>query len=114
MVEQLRVGERSINDPSISAITYCRKHRARFVAELKEFIRFASVSAQPAHAADIRRCAQWLAKHLRQIGLESARVISTGGYPIVYADRGHASQRPTVLIYGHYDVQPPEPLEGWH
>ncbi|MCI0366627.1 MAG: hypothetical protein L0219_22410, partial [Phycisphaerales bacterium] len=96
-------------DPSALAIAYCQRHGARFLAELKQFIRFPSVSAQPTHADDLKRCAAWLADHLRQIGLERIAVVSTARYPIVYAEWRGAPGRPTVLIYGHYDVQPPEP-----
>ena len=81
--------------------------------ELKEFIRFPSVSAQPEHADDLKQCAAWLADHLRQIGLKRIAVVPTERYPIVYAEWRGAPGRPTVLIYGHYDVQPPEPLDEW-
>src|ERR1043165_4110538 len=92
---------------------YARNNRRRFLSELKEFVRFPSVSAQPAHAADVKRCAVWLANHLRGVGLEHARVVETPRHPIVYADWLRAPGSPTVLVYGHYDVQPPEPLEEW-
>ena len=88
-------------------------HRARFVEELKEFVRIPSVSSQPKHAGDVKTCAAWLAKHLRGVGLEHVKVIPTKRHPIVYADWLHAGARPTVLIYGHYDVQPVEPLSEW-
>lgn len=90
-----------------------RNNHRRFVTELKEFIRIPSVSSQPKHAPDVKRCAEWLANHLRQIGLENVRVIKTPRHPIVYADWLHAPGRPTVLVYGHYDVQPVEPLNEW-
>jgi acetylornithine deacetylase/succinyl-diaminopimelate desuccinylase-like protein len=96
------------------ALAYARANRARFVEELKDFIRFPSVSAQPKHADDLRRCSAWLADHLRRSGLQNVRVISTKGHPIVYADWLQVPGRPTVLVYGHYDVQPPEPLNEWH
>jgi len=95
-------------------LAYSQSQCARFLAELKDFIRFPTVSAQPQHTADVRRCAVWLADHLRQIGLEYVQVISTPRHPLVYADWCHAADRPTVLIYGHYDVQPPDPLHEWH
>ncbi len=95
------------------AIEYARSHRQRFVSELKEFVRFPSVSNQPQHARDVRRCASWLAAHLRRIGLEDVRIVSTGRHPIVYASWQRARGRPTLLIYGHYDVQPAEPLGEW-
>jgi len=97
----------------LRALDYARRHRSRSVAELKEFVRFPSVSNQPRHAPDLRRCAAWLAAHLRRIGLEQVRVVTTGRHPIVYAAWQHASGRPTILIYGHYDVQPDEPLAEW-
>jgi acetylornithine deacetylase/succinyl-diaminopimelate desuccinylase-like protein len=95
------------------AIAYARRHRPRFVAELKEFVRFPSVSSQPKHRSDIRRCASWLANHLRRIGLEHVRIIPTKRHPIIYATWRHARGKPTLLIYGHYDVQPPDPLREW-
>jgi len=99
--------------PSAPAIAYCRTHRAVFLAELKDFIRFPSVSAQPEHADDVKGCAAWLAEHSRRIGMERVTVVPTGGHPIVYAECCHTPGRPTVLIYGHYDVQPAEPLDEW-
>ena len=94
-------------------LTYAEAHRPRFVAELMEFIRFPTIGAQPRHAGDLVKCADWLAKHLCGIGLDHARVVHTGGHPLVYADWLHAPGRPTVLIYGHYDVQPVDPLGDW-
>lgn len=95
------------------ALKYSRSRRANFVTELKEFVRFPSVSNQPKHAADLRRCAAWLANHLRRIGMENVRVVPTRRHPIVYASWLHAQRRPTILIYGHYDVQPAEPFSEW-
>lgn len=92
---------------------YVRANRQRFLTELKEFIRIPSVSSHPKHAPDVKRCAEWLANHLTQIGLENVRVVTTSRHPIVYADSLHAPARPTVLVYGHYDVQPAEPLNEW-
>jgi acetylornithine deacetylase/succinyl-diaminopimelate desuccinylase-like protein len=96
-----------------NCLAYARSNRPRFVAELSEFVRFASVSAQPAHAKDVRNCADWLAAQLRKIGFEHVEVVPTRGHPIVYADWLRAPGRPTVLIYGHYDVQPADPVEEW-
>jgi acetylornithine deacetylase/succinyl-diaminopimelate desuccinylase-like protein len=90
-----------------------RARRIRSLEELRAFVRFPSISAQPLHAADVRRCAEWLAGHLRGIGLDHARLIPTARHPIVYADWLHAPGRPTVLVYGHYDVQPVDPLSAW-
>lgn len=96
-----------------NVIGYLQTHSHRFLDELKEFIRFPSVSAQPAHAADVERCAAWLAGHLRRIGMENTSLIPTKGHPIVISEWRRAPGRPTALIYGHYDVQPPEPLHEW-
>ena len=92
---------------------YAQANRSRFLTELKEFVRFPTVSAQPRHADDLKRCASWLAHHLRQIGLEHVSVVATPRHPLVYADWRRAPGRPTVLIYGHYDVQPADPLGEW-
>ena len=82
------------------------------VAELLEFVRIPSVSAQSVHAADMERCADWLVAKLRQIGLEAGKE-PTPGNPIVLGKTPRDPSKKTVLIYGHYDVQPPEPLELW-
>jgi acetylornithine deacetylase/succinyl-diaminopimelate desuccinylase-like protein len=92
---------------------YLQAHRDRFVAELAEFLRYPSVSVEPGRAGDVRRCAAWLARHLAAIGLDEARATATGGHPIVSADWLRAPGQPTVLVYGHYDVQPPDPLDAW-
>lgn len=99
---------------SLARVLECsRVNRSRFVAELADFIRFPSVSAQPKHAGDIKNCARWLADHLHAIGLENARVVPTDRHPLVHAEWRGAIGRPTVLIYGHYDVQPADPLGEW-
>jgi acetylornithine deacetylase/succinyl-diaminopimelate desuccinylase-like protein len=82
------------------------------VEELKAFLRFPSISTQPEHAPDLDSCAEWLREKLSSIGLEAA-VHSTPGSPVVVAATPRDPAKRTVLIYGHYDVQPPEPLEGW-
>jgi acetylornithine deacetylase/succinyl-diaminopimelate desuccinylase-like protein len=93
---------------------YAHAHRNQFVAELSDFVRFPSISAQPQRAADVRNCAAWLATHLRKLGLERVQFIPTRRHPVVYAEWLHARERPTVLVYGHYDVQPADPVEEWH
>jgi acetylornithine deacetylase/succinyl-diaminopimelate desuccinylase-like protein len=90
---------------------FLRNNRARFVRELQQLVRFPSVSAQPKHAGDMRACANWLANHFRKLGLHTT-VHNTAGQPILEASTP-ALHPCTVLIYGHYDVQPPEPLELW-
>ena len=79
----------------------------------KEFLRIPSISAIPEHAADCRAAARWLADALTTAGLEHVEVAETGGHPVVYADWLHAPDAPTVLVYGHYDVQPVDPLDLW-
>jgi acetylornithine deacetylase/succinyl-diaminopimelate desuccinylase-like protein len=85
----------------------------RALAQLCEFLRIPSISAQPRHAVDVRRCAIWLAQHLRQIGLPRVEVLKTPCHPAVYAEWLGAPGRPTLLVYGHYDVQPVDPLSAW-
>src|SRR5579871_176190 len=97
----------------IRPIGYARAHRANFLRQLGEFVRFPSVSAQPAHAPDLKRCALWLAEHLRQIGMHRVMLVPTDGNPLVFASWTRRSYRPTLLIYGHYDVQPADQKDGW-
>ena len=96
------------------ALAYARSRRRRYEEELAAFVRFPSVSSQPRRAADVARCAAWLAERLRSLAPDRVRLVRTRGHPIVHAvwrcDRADA---PTVLFYGHYDVQPAEPLEAW-
>jgi len=87
--------------------------RDRYVEELKTFLAIPSVSALPDHAGDVRRAAEWTADEMRRIGLENVAVVETPGHPIVYGDWLKAEGAPTVLIYGHYDVQPVDPVELW-
>jgi acetylornithine deacetylase/succinyl-diaminopimelate desuccinylase-like protein len=97
-------------------IDYLKKNQARSIAELCEYVRFPSVSAQPQHRADLRACAEWVVKHCQGIGLE-ARLCPTKGNPIVVARtpsaKSRGARRPHFVVYGHYDVQPPEPLDLW-
>jgi acetylornithine deacetylase/succinyl-diaminopimelate desuccinylase-like protein len=95
------------------ALGYARAGREKFVSELTDFLRFPSVSSQPERAGDVRKCAAWLARHLQGIGLAQVRVIPTRGNPIVFASWRRTPGRPTVIIYGHYDVLPGEPLSEW-
>jgi acetylornithine deacetylase/succinyl-diaminopimelate desuccinylase-like protein len=102
-----------------AAIDFARKNRDRFVEELKDLLRIPSVSTLPEHASDVRRAAEFVGVELKRIGMENVRLIETtskehpGGHPLVYADWLHAEGAPTVLCYGHYDVQPAEPLDEW-
>ncbi len=86
--------------------------RDNYLKEYFSFLRFPSVSTDEKFAGKVRECADWVSKKLTTIGLES-KVVPTAGHPIVWARNKHRNGRPTVLIYGHYDVQPPDPLELW-
>lgn len=88
-------------------------NQSRFLDELLELLRIPSISTLPEHKTDVARAAQFVADALSQAGLENVQVIPTGKHPLVYADWLHAPGKPTVLCYGHYDVQPPDPLELW-
>jgi acetylornithine deacetylase/succinyl-diaminopimelate desuccinylase-like protein len=92
---------------------YLAQQRERFLKELGEFLAIPSISALPGHIADVRRAAQWLEARMKAAELESVRVMATGGHPVVYGEWLHASGRPTLLIYGHFDVQPVDPLNLW-
>jgi acetylornithine deacetylase/succinyl-diaminopimelate desuccinylase-like protein len=96
-------------------LNYLRKNESVFVRELFEYLRFPSVSAQAQHKKDLLACAEWLRLHCEKIGLRS-QLYSTQGNPIILARtfQERSRNRPHFLIYGHYDVQPPEPLELWH
>ena len=88
----------------------------RYLDELSEFLRIPSISTLSQNKGDVRRAAEWVANDLRRSGMEHVRLIETHGpmgHPLVYADWLHASGQPTVMIYGHYDVQPPDPLNEW-
>jgi acetylornithine deacetylase/succinyl-diaminopimelate desuccinylase-like protein len=93
---------------------YLEPRREERLERLKAFLRIPSISALPDHAPDVRRAAEWLADELRAAGIENVEVSETGGHPIVYGDWLHADGAPTVVVYGHYDVQPIDPLDEWH
>jgi len=92
---------------------YLVQQRERFLDELMEFLRIPSISALPAHMADVQRAAQWLEARLKAAGIESVRVMPTGGHPVVYGEWLHAPGKPTLLAYGHFDTQPVDPLSSW-
>lgn len=98
---------------SKAASEYIRANSGRFLEELKDFLRIPSISTDPERAGDVARAAQWVADKLRSVGIENVEIIPTSRHPLVYADWLHAPGKPTVLCYGHYDVQPPDPLEEW-
>jgi acetylornithine deacetylase/succinyl-diaminopimelate desuccinylase-like protein len=97
----------------MDALEYARTHRDGFVTELSEFLRIPSVSTQAKHGEDMTRAAEWLRDHLLAAGVPRAEIMPTGGHPVVYAEWVHDPDLPVVLIYGHYDVQPPDPLNLW-
>jgi acetylornithine deacetylase/succinyl-diaminopimelate desuccinylase-like protein len=96
------------------ARSYSRDNGDRFLQELIELLRIPSLSADPAHAGDVRQAADWLAEHLRQLGAENVAVMETAGHPVVYGEwLGAGADKPTVLVYGHYDVVPAALEDGW-
>ncbi|MCL2692691.1 MAG: dipeptidase [Rikenellaceae bacterium] len=92
---------------------YLAENRQRFMDELFELIRIPSVSAQSQHKPDMVKCAEWLAASLKKAGADRADVMPTAGNPVVYAEKIIDPAKPTILVYGHYDVMPAEPLELW-
>ena len=98
---------------SSSAVTYARQNYPRFLDELKALLRIPSISTLPEHKDDCKKAAETLAAELKRIGMENVRLIETVVNPLVYADWLHAPGKPTVLVYGHYDVQPVDPLDEW-
>jgi acetylornithine deacetylase/succinyl-diaminopimelate desuccinylase-like protein len=86
--------------------------RKRILKDLSDFLRIPSVSTFPEHASDVRQAADWLVNYLQKMGLESG-VVQTDGHPLVWGSWHELSDKPTLLLYGHYDVQPPDPLEEW-
>jgi acetylornithine deacetylase/succinyl-diaminopimelate desuccinylase-like protein len=92
---------------------FVQENKDRFLEELKEFIRIPSISTLPENRADIEQAAQFVAGSLKAVGMENVEIIPTDKHPLVCADWLHAPGKPTVLCYGHYDVQPADPLEEW-
>lgn len=98
---------------SNAALEFARENQTRFLSELKDLLRIPSISTLPGNRDDVRHAAEVLAQELKRIGLENVEIIETGGHPLVYADWLHAPGKPVCLCYGHYDVQPPDPLSEW-
>lgn len=98
---------------SSTAVTYAQQNQKRFLEELKDLLRIPSISTLEEHKDDIHKAANFVANDLKRIGFENVEVIATEGHPLIYADWLHASGKPTVLCYAHYDVQPAEPLDEW-
>ncbi|WP_412060934.1 dipeptidase [Rubrivirga sp. IMCC45206] len=96
-----------------AALQYAKDHADRFVEELKAWLRIPSISTDPDFAPQTRSAAVWLSDNLRDAGVETVEVMETDGHPIVFGEHHVSDDAPTVLVYGHYDVQPPDPLELW-
>jgi acetylornithine deacetylase/succinyl-diaminopimelate desuccinylase-like protein len=96
-----------------SVVDFININRDRYIDELKEYLSIPSISALPDYAPEVIRCAEWTADELRRVGLENVRLVETAGYPIVCAEWLHAGEAPTIIFYGHYDVQPVDPLDKW-
>ncbi|PIE35310.1 peptidase M20 [candidate division KSB3 bacterium] len=94
-------------------IHYLRDHREKHLDELFQLVRIPSVSTLPEHAGDVMKCAEFLAEHFTTLGMNAVKIMPTGKHPVVYGEWLELPDAPTILIYGHYDVQPPEPLELW-
>lgn len=97
-----------------AALEYVRQNKAEFLQTLKEWIAIPSVSTLPEHKPDIFRAAGWVAEKLKTLGMENVQIMPTAGHPIIYGDWLGAPGQPTLLVYGHYDVQPVDPLDLWH
>ncbi len=93
-------------------LEYLKENEAKSLDQFKELLRIPSISAQSDHKDDIRRCAQWVSDYLKKLGIES-ELCETGGHPLVYGNYHVSDDVPTVLVYGHYDVQPVDPLDLW-
>jgi acetylornithine deacetylase/succinyl-diaminopimelate desuccinylase-like protein len=94
-------------------VDFINVNRDRYVEELKQYLAIPSISALPQHTADVRRAAEWTADALKQVGMQNVRLIETPGNPVVYGDWLNAPGKPTILFYGHYDVQPVDPVDLW-
>lgn len=93
---------------------YQEANKDRFLEELLDLLRIPSVSARSEHKEDMIRCAEAVEAHLKRAGADVTKIYTTPGHPIVYGEKNVDPSKPTVLVYGHYDVQPPDPLELWH
>ncbi len=96
-----------------NVVSYINSQRERYVKELKDFLRIPSISTLDANKKDMLAAAEYVAGKLREAGMENVKIIDTKGHPLVYADWLHAPGKPTVLVYGHYDVQPVDPINLW-
>ena len=96
------------------ALRYAKENNSRFFTDLNEFLTIPSISTDPGHAADMEQAAKWVARKFEKLNLANIKILPTGGHPVVYAELNTSvTDAPTILVYGHYDVQPAEPLELW-
>src|SRR5712675_3136268 len=93
--------------------SFVQTNRARMLEELKTLLRIPSVSTDPKHDGDCKKAADWLADHLRRLGCPVVQLLASDKHPIIWAEGPAVPGKPTVLAYGHYDVQPPDPLDLW-
>ncbi len=104
-----------MTDAIRNAIEYLQESRDKIMEDYTELLRFPSIGADPAHADDVRACADWIVSQLEALGFENCESIATDGLPVVYGEWLKAgADKPTVLVYAHYDVQPVDPLPLWH
>ena len=95
-------------------INFARSHREEILQDLMDLVKIPSISTSPEHNGDIQKAADWIADYIRKMGATGVKIMPTGGHPVVYGEiKAAAGSDQTVLVYGHYDVQPPEPLELW-
>jgi acetylornithine deacetylase/succinyl-diaminopimelate desuccinylase-like protein len=92
---------------------YIQENKGKFLQELLDILRIPSISADPSYTIDVATCANKLAEHMKSIGLDKVEICSTAGHPIIYAEKFIDESLPTILVYGHYDVQPADPIELW-
>jgi len=98
-----------------NALKHARQQRDTYLAQLLDFLRIPSISTKEEHRADVRKAAEWLAAEMRRVGLNNVQIYPTPGHPVVYGEwLGAGPAAPTVLVYGHYDVQPVDPVDLWH
>lgn len=95
------------------ALEYLRKRSEATLSELRELLEIPSISTQESASGDVEQAADWIARKLERMGAQNVGLLSKGGHPVVFGEVGEEGTAPTVLVYGHYDVQPPEPLEAW-
>ena len=103
-----------MSDALQKALAYAQENRERFIADLKEIVAIPSVSMQDEHKEDMLRAAEWLAERLTALGMDKVQLLPTDKHPVVFGEwMGAGADAPTVLIYGHYDVQPVDPIDLW-